>query len=220
MSNGIEKRIATTLEKAYEIIVGNQKTLTMANNFLLGVTELLKEIDNHHDPIIKLAKETHLRAVRQKRILTDPLERTRSIVKPRIAEYLLRQRQIQREQEEARRRTEMERKRLEEEALRKAQEAEQLGNNNEAEKILEDAAKEEQSFEPMPVVQEKPKVSGLSVRQNWKFRITNLELLCRERPDLMVPNEVMIGKLIRITKDQTNIPGIEVYCEDNLAVRI
>ena len=219
MSDVIENKVSNALEIARGFIVGSQESLTIANTFVVDQTCLLKEIDDHHDPIIKAAHEVHKTALGQKKKLTDPLNKAILIVKTKIAAYLSEQRRIQREQEEKRRRMEEERKKLEDEAIRKAQEAEQLGNNNEAEKILEDAAKEEQSFEPMPIVQEKPEVKGIHLRQNWKFRVTNLALLCRERPDLIIADTVKIGKLVRITKDQTNIPGIEAYCEDNLTVR-
>lgn len=55
-----------------------------------------------------------------------------------------------------------------------------------------------------------PDVKGAAVRQVWKFRVTDPDAIPRK---YMMPNETMIGGTVRVEKDKTAIPGIEVYME-------
>lgn len=66
-----------------------------------------------------------------------------------------------------------------------------------------------------PVLQrETPKVSGVSGRRVWKFRIKDASKLPRE---YTMPDEKKIGGVVRAMKSDTNIPGIEVWNEPDLA---
>lgn len=69
-----------------------------------------------------------------------------------------------------------------------------------------------------PVVLQKdvPKVEGVSSRRNWSFRIIDEAQLPRE---YLMPNESAIRQVVKALKDKANIPGVEVYCEDSVAVR-
>lgn len=58
------------------------------------------------------------------------------------------------------------------------------------------------------------KVAGSSKRVTWKFRVTNLALVPRE---YMILNDVAVGGVVRAMKDQTNIPGIEAYSEEDMS---
>jgi hypothetical protein len=55
-----------------------------------------------------------------------------------------------------------------------------------------------------------PKVAGISMRENWKFRIVNEKLIPRE---YLKVDDVKIGAIVRALKGATNIPGIEAYNE-------
>lgn len=66
-----------------------------------------------------------------------------------------------------------------------------------------------------PIIQrEAPKVAGLATREVWKFRITNPALV----PDqYKVIDEARIRKVVQALKADSNIPGVEVYAERQLA---
>lgn len=70
----------------------------------------------------------------------------------------------------------------------------------------------------LPVVLQKevPRVEGVSSRKNWSFRIVDERLLPRE---YLMPNESAIRQVVRALKEKTNIPGVELYCEETVAVR-
>ena len=144
----------------------------------------------------------------QKKKVDAPLVEAEGIIKPRIAAWNAEQERIRRE-EEARLR-EQARKEEEERRLQEAILAEQNGQTEAAEEIM--AA----PVQPPPVVVPKtvPKVSGVSMVKQWKFRVVNPALIPRE---YMVPDETKIGGVVRALKDQAHIPGVEIYSVDSVS---
>jgi len=70
---------------------------------------------------------------------------------------------------------------------------------------------------PVPILASAPaKVSGLSTREHWDFRITDPSKLPRE---YLIPNEAAIRSVVKGLKGQTNIPGVEVFRDDVVAGR-
>lgn len=86
----------------------------------------------------------------------------------------------------------------------RAEKALASGKHGKAEQLL---AKAETVVAPTVSVQA-PKVSGITTRKVWKFRVTNPDLIPRA---YLRPNEEMIGGVVKAMKGATNIPGIEVY---------
>jgi hypothetical protein len=76
----------------------------------------------------------------------------------------------------------------------------------EADAILE----EEIMVAPVFVPKETPKIEGIVYRETWKFQIVDETAIPRE---YLIPNEKVIGQIVRSLKGQTNIPGIRVYSE-------
>lgn len=64
--------------------------------------------------------------------------------------------------------------------------------------------------EPVQLAVAQPKVVGISTREIWKFRITDINLLPRE---FMLPDEKALGALARQNKGLVPIPGVEFYSE-------
>lgn len=72
-------------------------------------------------------------------------------------------------------------------------------------------------FVPAPTISptiEKP--SGISMKKNWKARITNADLVPR---NYMIVNEKMLDGIAKSTKGALKIEGVEFYSEDILASR-
>ena len=61
---------------------------------------------------------------------------------------------------------------------------------------------------PLKTYTPKPLAAGTSIRRPWKFRIVDASKI---RTELMLPNEVAIGALVRALKENFNEPGIEAY---------
>lgn len=216
MSEELEKRVLSLPVRAVEIQVKDQATLTAANEFLLGVKALQKEIDAAFDPIIQSAHEAHKKALTQKKKFEDPLDQAERMVKPKIGAYLQEQDRIRREAEEAARRAGWERQRAEKEALDRAMKAEAEGKVKEAAKIIEEAAKAEVIVPPLPIIPARQQTQGISTREVWRFEITDPKALPRE---YLTPDLVRIGKVVQACKGETNIPGIRVFSEKIIAAR-
>lgn len=216
MREELEKRVLSLPVRAAEIQVKDQTSLTAANEFLLGIKALQKEIDATFDPIVQAAHEAHKQALAQKKRFEEPLVQAERMVKPKITFYLQEQERIRREAEEAARRAEWERKQAEEEALKKALDAEAQGKKEEAQKIIEEAAAIEKIISIPPVIPHKQQTQGISMREIWRFEITDPKLLPRE---YLIPDLVRIGKIVQACKNETNISGIRVYSEKVLAAR-
>lgn len=173
----------------------------------------------------------------------DKLARAEAGIKRAMVTYQDEQERIRREEqrklEEAARR---ERERLEaqaREAERKAQEkaaaerraaeeAAAAGRAEEAAKLAARAAATEakaaekvEAIETRaaavvaPIIQrEPPKVAGVATREVWKFAIENPALVPRE---YCVVDEAKIRKVVGALKGDTNIPGVRVYSERQIA---
>lgn len=76
--------------------------------------------------------------------------------------------------------------------------------------ILDKAAAQEAKLEPLVVVPEKVTTNGSTLRHNWKFRVLDISLVPIE---YILVNEVMVGKIGRVSEGKVKIPGIEFYDE-------
>ena len=96
--------------------------------------------------------------------------------------------------------------------MQEALEAEAQGETETADAIINEPA----YVPPVVVAKTLPKVAGMSIRENWTFRIVNPNLIPRE---YLKVDEVKIGGVVRSLKEQCRIPGIEVYKESTVAGR-
>jgi hypothetical protein len=122
------------------------------------------------------------------------------------AQEVIRQREELRLQEIARQDAETRR-------LNEAAALEREGNAmNDPELLYEAHQLMEQPLESAVVILERttPKVSGLSYREQWRFRITDPAKVPRE---FLVVDSVKIGGVVRALKGETKIPGVQVYSE-------
>lgn len=162
---------------------------------------------------------------RAMRVWDDEQERIRLEEQRRQEEIARRERErLQREADERQR--EADRKAAEERQAAEA--ARSAGNIAEAEKHDRKADQVEQrAAERVEVLQERastvvapviptaaPKVSGVSGRLVWKYRVKDINLVPREYMKL---DEQKTGGVVRAMKGDTNIPGIEVYSERDYA---
>lgn len=208
----LEKRALSLPEKAKAIIVNDDWSLSRANKVLVYIKGIRKEISDFCDPNIDRLHKAHKEALAQKKKFEQPLIEAEGYIKTQIASYMAELERKRREAEEAARKAEEERKRLEDEKLRLAIEAEEKGESQKAEEILNEKIPE---TKPIPII-EKPKLEGVSIRKIPKWRVTDEKLIPRE---FMMIDSAKITNLVRATKGEIGIPGIEIYFEDSVASR-
>lgn len=228
MNESLEKKVTNITTRVQVLMVINQESLTIANQFILGIKSVRKEIADTFDPIIDQTNKAHREALSQKARHDEPLKQAEALLKDRTRIYLIEEDRKRREIEVARARAEAERRRLEEEAIWKAQEAERRAREakndaerkkaqEEADKFIEQAAaQEEKIVNEMPKEVIKPKVEGLSMRDHWTFDIIDASLIPREYLIIDIPG---INKIVQYQKDKIIIPGIRIYCEKIMAAR-
>lgn len=139
-------------------------------------------------------------------------------------------------QQEERRKAEEEAARIrkEQEAARKAEEerlkaeqeeAELAGDEQKAAEVEAQKTAIETMPEVVPPVMETPKIQGVSTSKLWKGRVVNMSVLLKHIVDsgnfenLVEVNRSVLNQLAKSTKGTLNIPGVEFYAEESMAVR-
>lgn len=178
-----------------------------AGELLVAIKDLRKGIAEHHAPMIEAAHRAHKEALAARKRLDDPLDQAERVVKPAMGSYVA---------EEERKRREVER--VAQEAARKAEEdarlaeaeaAERAGDHAEADAMIQAPV----VVPPVVVPSSVPKVAGVASVKVWKWRITNQALIPRQ---FFVLDETKINGVVRTMKNLAQIPGIEVYPEDEV----
>ena len=131
-----------------------------------------------------------------------------------IVNYTVEQSRIRADQErKARELAAKEQDRIDAEATADALQAESEGNHNQAEEILNTVPQV-----AMPVIQDtQVKVEGVSMRDNWQYRIVDTSLLPRE---YMIPDEKLLSSIAKAKHDSMKIPGVEFFNEPIVSARI
>ena len=205
--------VAPLVQQAQRLTVTSNEDYEMACTFLQLVATRKKQVDEVFDPIVKAAHEAHKQAVSKKKMFMDPLLTAEFEVKGKVSKFAAEEERKRREEEQ--RLAEEQRKTAEANALEEVKRLEAAGERELAEIVLQNAAEE-----PAPVVvlpSSVPRQSGIAARKTYKFRVVNEALIPRE---YLKVNEVAIGAVVRAQKNLTKIPGIEVYAEDSVSVRV
>jgi len=216
MNEELEKRISLLPSQAQDIRVENEKDLYSANQLLLAVKSLQKEVDDAFDPVVKATNDAHKKAVAQKKKFQDPLILAERTIKPKISDYLTEQERIRREQERAAREAE-EAKQREDEALGLALKAEEGGFMEAASAHLNEALEIDAALPSEPIrVSPPPKTVGLSMREDWDFEVVNAAVIPRA---YLIPDLSRIRHEVRSSKGKIDIPGIRIFQKQILSAR-
>ena len=195
-------------EQAKQIIIASNDDYVRAGEVLLKIKEIRKKIEATFKPIKQKMDAAKKEVLDQEKAADAPLVEAEGIIKPRIAAWNAEQERI-RQAEEARLREEA-RKQEEERRLQEAILAEQHGQKEEAEAIMETPVQ----VAPVVVPKSVPKVAGVNMTKQWKFRITDATKIPRQ---YLVVDEQKIGAVVRALKDQASIPGVEIFSVDSVS---
>lgn len=138
----IERRVPALVDQASAIIVRDQASLTVANDFSIELTKALREIEDTFDPIIEHYHQGHKLALGKKAKFYAPIANALKIIKnERIGPYLDEQERIRKEAERRAWEAEQEKIRAQQEALRKEQEVQRKAE--EERRAIEEKARRE-----------------------------------------------------------------------------
>lgn len=200
---------STELAKTYEnFSVTTAEVYAGAGNDLLIIKTKIKELDTLRKSLTKPLDESKKRIMELFKAPLAYLDRVRISIDSAMVNWNRKQEEI-RQAEQARL---LEAQRKETERLAKlAEKAEERGDESKAEEFKERAAVVESTA--LVVASKVEKVAGLTKTVNWKFRIVDVNKIPRE---YMLPDEVKIGQIGRVTKGAAKIEGIEFYPEESM----
>lgn len=200
---------SAAVHRANDIVVDSSDSLLDAGKFLRVLKTIRGRINDTFDGPIKSAHTAHKDMLAAKKEHDGPLSDAEGIVKRKVATYQNEQERIRRQEEERLRAAA--RKQEEERRLKEAAELEAQGDDEAAEAVIEAPI----PTPPVHVPKTTPKVSGVTTRKVWKFRIVNAELIPRA---YMTPNVQVLGAIARNSQDRVSVAGVEFYSESSVAV--
>lgn len=177
----IESKAMAIPDRARMVVVTDNASMEIANNFKLDIKAMVKEIDEWFKPLADKAFQAH-RAITQKWNETKkPLQDADAHVTTQVKNYLA---EIRRQQEaEAARVREEARKAEEERRLAEAAELEAEGRNNEAEEVLSEPI----TYVAPAVVINTPKVDNRMYQMKTKVTVTDrMKFLASVKPDVLM----------------------------------
>ena len=118
----IERRVPALVDQAAAIIIRDQGSMAIANDFSIAIKKMRREINEAFDPIIEAAHVAHKIALGKKRKYIEPVDAAERMVKGKIGAYLTEQDRIRREAERKAWEAEQEKIRAQQEARRREQE--------------------------------------------------------------------------------------------------
>jgi hypothetical protein len=207
-------------QKARAIVITNDEQYRSAADMLVGIKDLRREVDATFDPIIAAQHTAHKTACAQKRTAENPLVEAEGIIKAGLVSYDDEQRRAAEKEQrrlEAQARQDEERRRLEEAVLLESE-----GQHEQAAEVLAEAVS---APAPMvPIVQRStPVVAGISRRETWTYRVTDLHSLVKfvaANPsylNLLLPNGPALTAQARSLKAMAKFPGVQVFSESGIA---
>jgi hypothetical protein len=223
----LEKKSISLASYANSLQVVDAQTFEYAGEFLKNVKALQKEIADTFDPVIEHWHRKHKSSLEEKKIQLDPLVSIEAEVKNKMRLYSIevetaRREELRKQQEEFRRRDEArraaelaaaKRKQAEDEALRLALDASKAGNNELADEIMAAPLPEVPDIPELkpitvrPIIPQ-PKAAGISTTRVWKWRLVCFADVPNEFKSL---DQSSVNAHVRSNKDESHIPGIEVY---------
>lgn len=217
----VQKKSLTILEEAKGFEITDSEDLQAAASLMKNIKGLIKEMESTFNGPIKDADNLHSLLISKRNVHLVPAQNAYKMMGDKCTSYQLEQDRIQREQEK-KEREEAERKRKEELAKIEEQKKKDLkaAHTKKQQAIIkEEAEAEKEEIEEAPLIIQAParvKVQGLSIRENWKYRVLNEKLVPKEHWML---DDKSISGVVKAMKGKTNIPGIEAYNAGSASVR-
>lgn len=221
MTQEIESRTQTMLERARAVEICDPATYEAAVEIGRAIKDLRAEAEAHHRPVIQAALEAHRKALEAFRRIDEPLKAAEAEVKRRIAVWTAEQERLRLEAE---RRAREEAERLQAEALEAQIEA--LEAAGAAPEVVRSVI---QQAEAMPVIAPRipapPKPQGVATRKSYRAHVASLIDLIRwvaanpTHENLLQPNLPALNALARAQGANLQIPGVRVVVEETVALR-
>ena len=243
----IQRETSSLITQAQATAVKSAAEYEQAGALLVAIRKVRKSIADTFDPIREKAHAAWKEVIAQRDKHDLPLETAERSISRLMGTY-------QAEVEAERQRLIREENKRKEEEARAAQakadaeRAEQIrvdgearlahalaleaeGKNAEANRVLNAPPPPPPPPAPPPaptaraVIPAAPKAAGVSFRENWKARVTDLQLLVtacangHQPLTFLVPNQSVLDGIAKALKAEGRVPGVEFYSENISSVR-
>ena len=205
--NKLEKQVSMIEQRVAEIVVESDEGYAYAGELTKQVKQMQTQVTDYWEPMRKAVND-------HKKEMLNPLASAEKILKRKMADYFNKKERERREREEAmRRQAEEEMKRK----LEEAAQAESEGDSVAADMAMAEAEVMDAIASTAVVQRSAPAANGISTSKTW--RITKVDSgtvpTHVQGVEIRPVDEKAVMKLIKATKGQIKIPGIE-YVEDTV----
>jgi len=221
VSNEIEQRTQTMLQRAQALVIVDQATYDAAVELGRAIKDLRAEAEAHHRPVIQAALEAHRRALEAFRRIDEPLRSAEIEIKRRLSAWVAEQERLRQEVE---RRAREEAERAAAEAL-EAQLEQMEAAGAPAEVIQAVIARAESAPVMAPrVAPQYERAQGIAARKTYRAQVVSMIEFIRwvaQNPThetLLQPNQSALNALARAQRENLRIPGVRVVVEDSIAI--
>ena len=221
MSNEIEQRTQTMLQRAQALVIVDQRTYDAAVELGRAIKDLRAEAEAHHRPVIQAALEAHRRALEAFRRIDEPLKAAEAEIKRRLSAWVAEQERLRQEAE----------RRAREEAERAAAEAleaqlEQIEAAGAPVEVIEAVIRRAEAAPVMAprVAPQYERAQGIAARKTYRAQVISMIDLVRwvaanpTHETLLQPNQSALNALARAQRENLRIPGVRVVVEDSIAI--
>lgn len=212
------EEVSLVEQNASSVIVHDNASYEQAAQITKSLKQMQKKVKDYWEPLRVSAKKTYDDVLGKKKKMLDPLEQAEKILKGKMATYMAQQERERREREEAARRAaqaETDRKLAEAAAL------EQQGDAMGAEMAMAEAEVYDDASVGITVASKAPKVEGVSTSKVWKITSIDPSKVPVEIAGMVIRpvDEKVVLNLIKATKGQIKIPGIEFAQDISVSIR-
>lgn len=183
-----------------------------AVNLGKALRSMAKGVSEFWEPLKGNAHKSWKELVAREKSMLEPIEKAQRRLDSVIGDYLRKEEEKRLEAERIAKEATL--KAEQDRALAEAQHLSEIGQSDEALKVIERAI--EAPAPAVAVPSSVPKVAGTSQRESWSYEITDINLIPRE---YMVPDTVKIGQIVRAMKNTCKIPGIRTIKNSGLSMR-
>lgn len=212
------REVSLVERNAMSVVIVTDEDYAAAAEITKAVKQTQKKVKDYWEPLRASTYKAYQDVMGKKKQMTDPLDKAEKILKGKMSAFVAQKERERREREEAARRAaqaETDRKLAEAAAL------EQQGDAMGAEMAMAEAEVYDDAAAGIVVASKTPKVDGVSTAKTWKITNIDLSKVPTEIAGVLIRpvDEKAVMSLIRATKGQVKIPGIEYEQTVSISIR-
>lgn len=212
------REVSQVEKNAMGVVIVTDEDYAAAAEITKAVKRTQKKVNDYWEPLRASTYKAYQDVMGKKKQMTGPLEKAEKILKGKMAAFVFQKERERREQEDAARRAvqaEIDRK------LAEAAAFERNGDSIGAEMAMAEAEVMDDAAAGIVIASKAPKVDGVTTAKTWQITNVDLSKVPAEIAGVVIRplDEKAVMALIRATKGQVKIPGIEFEQTVSISIR-